>query len=682
MEEALEWTQVWTWGRNEGTLDHYLAGLPNHSIFRSQLTKCSLNHFDTEDDAIRDLSYNTNHKMRTTMRFCRSARCNPNEEQEHSCPVQYKLNKCEECNLAVVFQYGQHLMEDNANAIASPRRPALTEEMKEWMRVRLAMTPCPAMTLFSGIVDGVTRGIMHGPEPTLQQVQNWVKRWKKSNLHLQSDVATTSAFIDRFLYERLNWEELAPNQQIMFSETVGEGDNVHCSTGRGSEEDPFRIGVTCKRMLANYTDTAALPGRCTMVHLDSTYGVVNVQYPFFVIGFSDKGGTYHPFFYFCTSQRREEDVSWCLRVINRVCTDKYGMEFAPDYVMMDADSAQFNACSAVIPNTRVLMCWFHVMQNVYARCKTFRVEQMDTSLIFRGLYDIHMARNEEEATLNQQRVLNEWRVRGALNDAMRRFVDHFESQWVASNFFRWRSADGPRGYPKTNNPLEQYHKSLKSVINLNRNTTIMGMINGIISVINVALAAPAFHFNDVNNVRRRLKERHKGMRNANVFHTTQFVGNANPNFHVLQRPVDDIIQDLDQNDLFTDAMIRKIVDKIAEVNLERIERFGMPQSGWVVNTAEHTCPCLIWNRDGICVHVVDATSVGQLPCPGMPRPLQQYHNRDNRNQRARPREGGRGFARIRSVRRRVALMEDGNRHQGQEAVAEDGNGQQAQAAIA
>ncbi|MGH7954557.1 MAG: hypothetical protein ACREOZ_01200, partial [Gloeomargaritales cyanobacterium] len=277
---------------------------------------------------------------------------------------------------------------------------------------------------------------------------------------------------------------------------------------------------------------------------------------------------------------------------------------------------------------------------------------MDVSHIFKGLYDIHMARNINEATLHEQRIINEWRVRGMENEPMRRFVDYFVRQWIDSNFSKWRSADGPRGYAKTNNPLEQYHKSLKGIMSLNKNTNMMGMLNGIISAINVAVESATFNFNAVSIASRRLRQRHSDLRSVDVFQTTQFVGNANPNFHVLQQPLENAIRNLTENEIANDDLIKKMFDRIADINVERIERLGMPESGWTVNTADHTCPCLIWSRDEMCLHVIEATASGQLPCPGVPRPIQQFASRNNnRNRRAR----SRGVAHVRSVRRRLAL---------------------------
>ncbi|KAG4041009.1 hypothetical protein PC123_g23462 [Phytophthora cactorum] len=79
-------------------------------------------------------------------------------------------------------------------------------------------------------------------------------------------------------------------------------------------------------------------------------------YVVFAFGYSDLSGHYYPMVYFCTSQKRAIDIGWCIQYIQRVCMDVSGIPFSPEFVMMDADKAQFNACVTELPHTTVLMC--------------------------------------------------------------------------------------------------------------------------------------------------------------------------------------------------------------------------------------------------------------------------------------------------------------------------------------
>ncbi|GMF50326.1 unnamed protein product [Phytophthora fragariaefolia] len=106
------------------------------------------------------------------------------------------------------------------------------------------------------------------------------------------------------------------------------------------------------------------------------------------------------------------------------------------FVMTDADKAQYNACVTEIPRTTVLMCWFHVMQNVWKHATQLRLSYADTWKIFTDLYDMQYTPRE-----------NGWKHKALLSGR------HFT-----------------RGYAATNIPLEQYHRRLKLVCSDGKHT--------------------------------------------------------------------------------------------------------------------------------------------------------------------------------------------------------------------
>ncbi len=46
-----------------------------------------------------------------------------------------------------------------------------------------------------------------------------------------------------------------------------------------------------------------------------------------------------------------------------------GFEMDPEYIMMDAFDASYNAATEVFPQAKVLMCYFHLMKNVRKNCE-------------------------------------------------------------------------------------------------------------------------------------------------------------------------------------------------------------------------------------------------------------------------------------------------------------------------
>ncbi|KAG6976226.1 hypothetical protein JG688_00001583 [Phytophthora aleatoria] len=59
-------------------------------------------------------------------------------------------------------------------------------------------------------------------------------------------------------------------------------------------------------------------------------------------------------------------------------------------------------------------------------------------------------------------------------------------------------------------------------------------------------------------------------------------------------------------------------------NYSRLIWVGMPIGGWVVDATSRSCMCLLWRKAGICLHVIKAKQFAELPCPGMPLPLQRF----------------------------------------------------------
>jgi len=59
-------------------------------------------------------------------------------------------------------------------------------------------------------------------------------------------------------------------------------------------------------------------------------------------------------------------------------------------------------------------------------------------------------------------------------------------------------------------------------------------------------------------------------------------------------------------------------------NYRRVIWEGMPSGGWVVDAVGRSCGCPGWRKTGMCLHVIKATKVAQVPCPGMPIPMRRF----------------------------------------------------------
>ncbi|GMF28303.1 unnamed protein product [Phytophthora fragariaefolia] len=175
-------------------------------------------------------------------------------------------------------------------------------------------------------------------------------------------------------------------------------------------------------------------------------------------------GTFFPLVYFCTSPRTSTDINWCYAFVKRVMWETFMVQFSPKFIMTDADNAQYNTCSSHIRGSKILMCWFHVCQNVKARMDGAKLDSITSNMIFRGLNDMHFARDDDDFKIKRAKVHAEWNDATALSSSCKSVAGHIIGQWILHpRFSQWQAYHTPPGYASTNNPLEQYHWTLKLV---------------------------------------------------------------------------------------------------------------------------------------------------------------------------------------------------------------------------
>ncbi len=64
--------------------------------------------------------------------------------------------------------------------------------------------------------------------------------------------------------------------------------------------------------------------------------------------------------------------------------------------MMDSSDATYNAVESVFPNSMILMCYFHMKQNILKNCQSmFRTEE-EFNILNDMIYDIHISKSKAE----------------------------------------------------------------------------------------------------------------------------------------------------------------------------------------------------------------------------------------------------------------------------------------------
>jgi MULE transposase domain len=629
-----EWDIVWD-PSSDVTMADFLRTQPKYAIKKTNRVPCTLVH-DHESRVFYE-----RHEMTSRLTACTSLRCHFNDDDDY-CEARYKINECSVVgHVGKVYKQGYHLSQVRQDAPPdSPRNPTLTPAMKEYIDSALDELPTAAPNkVRENIVLKCRDGTLDGVVPPLKVVQNYVRSWRRSHPITNGNVEVIEGYILPRLFDSTTFADIPDVSPVYVADfelvEVTEGTR---RLGNG-DTYPFRVGVTCRDLIQKYLNVQRDESKSAIVHIDSTFGVVNASYNFFAFGISDLRGGYHPFAFFCTSQRTAPDIQWCLSQVNQVA-QACGDNFNPDYVMMDADDAQFNAARDEL-NCQILMCWFHVTQNIEKKLKEFRVCKEKSEQVWSDVYDMHYCRSHDQFLDTRDSVLARWTRMGLDDAAMTRFKEHFEREWLLphSNFWKWQIYHTPKGVPSTNNPLEQYHGKLKKSLHLNKNTTVMGLLEAMEKGLAYSVDADRPGFVNVCEVSIRMKQRYKKMKDLGLLKAERDIGEGNPNFRIKQEGFDEALSRFRRAGNMESAAI---LTRMGQVNKHKHECFNQPALGWQVNTTRRDCGCNQWFKHGICLHVIYACDIDQKECPGMPRPTRRFVNRSVRVRRRSVRGRGNG----------------------------------------
>ncbi|OWY99900.1 hypothetical protein PHMEG_00029020 [Phytophthora megakarya] len=323
------------------------------------------------------------------------------------------------------------------------------------------------------------------------------------------------------------------------------------------------------------------------------------------------------------------------------------------YDQIDMDM-QFNACVTELPHSIVLMCWFHVTKNeknVWKKAQEFKVEANDTRSVFADMYDMHYASEVEYPTIKTV-ILTKW-SNYTVNSPLRKLTEHITKLWVNSHrFSRWQAFRTPSGYAATNNPLEQYHRTVKiqchkgkaspSELLKNLDGARLAALNDDVQFASVATAS--------DRLMRLYRLMHK--RGCLVVDRLPAVGSVEADLYRVKQSglqltaaekklVSTSIRSVNarrmqteyrvkQSGLRLTAAEKKLVStSIRSVNARRMQTEGMPIGGWVVDTRSKSCSCAYNRKHALCCHVIAACVVGGVACPGVSMRTRQFVRASN-----------------------------------------------------
>ena len=159
----------------------------------------------------------------------------------------------------------------------------------------------------------------------------------------------------------------------------------------------------------------------TVLFMDSTYKTNTYRMLLFdIVGVTSTKLTYSVAFVFLSFEQ-ENNFTWVLERLVGLLTSKLNM---PKVIVTDRDSALMNAVAKVLPKTDHVLCYFHIENNVKAKCITdCRVNAKPSKA---KVVDKHVKEvNDEKHCENVKKTVRTWR--DVVNSPME---DSFAIAWL------------------------------------------------------------------------------------------------------------------------------------------------------------------------------------------------------------------------------------------------------------
>jgi hypothetical protein len=193
--------------------------------------------------------------------------------------------------------------------------------------------------------------------------------------------------------------------------------------GDGSIRCPCYAAFSTKRMIQVIQHAIAYP-LPVVLHIDATFKLNENEFPFIVLGITDARQQFFPLAFAVVSRINQEMNRRVLVdfkcLVASVCN---GLNFKPNYVMINADAAERNACIEVLglEEHQVLVCFFHVQKNVKEKSRRYSAEIQQSILS-----DVRLLRNATSMHVYQDK----WREIKLtwLNSNLVEFATYFENQ--------------------------------------------------------------------------------------------------------------------------------------------------------------------------------------------------------------------------------------------------------------
>ena len=121
--------------------------------------------------------------------------------------------------------------------------------------------------------------------------------------------------------------------------------------------------------------------------------------------------------------------------------------------MQDAWRASYNAVKKFFPDCKVLMCYFHVVDNIRKHKKLIPIDKYEE--LKDDITEIHMSSNEKE--FNQLKI----EFKEKYSERYREMYLYIEEQWLTGVWTSWQIFCNRPGQANTNSNIESFNATIK-----------------------------------------------------------------------------------------------------------------------------------------------------------------------------------------------------------------------------
>ncbi|CAF0826215.1 unnamed protein product [Brachionus calyciflorus] len=127
-----------------------------------------------------------------------------------------------------------------------------------------------------------------------------------------------------------------------------------------------------------------------------------------------------------------------------------------EYICIDADRAMANSILDVLPDSKIVMCWYHLKNNINKNAK--KIPQAHVEKVTNDIIHLRSTKTSDSYDLKKKAILSKWKKLKGLDN----FCKYFTKQWIDSPFCNWQLYQTPPGYAMSNSPIESYNSLIKA----------------------------------------------------------------------------------------------------------------------------------------------------------------------------------------------------------------------------